>query len=139
MDPNSQASGFLMIPFAGRIQPQSEACDDSPKQSYSSFLPSFLPNWSPMRAGPGIPPIVPESPPSFRISEVPSEPDMSDDDMSVDKPLACRVCKYIYSECQELNWWAFQISTLNVNTSDDEMSPSSMGPHKACRLSLRCN
>jgi hypothetical protein len=96
MDPKSQA--FLMIPVSARIQPQSEVCDDPPKQSYSSFFPSFLPTWGSMRTGPGIPPI-PENPPSS-ISEVPPEPDMSDDEMSdgemsLDKPLTRKVCKYI--------------------------------------------
>jgi hypothetical protein len=122
MDPNSQA--FLMIPVPGRIQPESEVRNDPPKQSYSSFFPSFLPTWGSMRTG--IPPIrespssssiseVPSEPdmsddemsvakPLARsISEVPSEPDMSDDEMSVAKPLARRVCNIFYSECQELN------------------------------------
>ena len=93
MDPNSQA--FFMIPVSGHIQPQSEVCDDLPKQSYSSFFPSFLPTWGTVQTGPDIPPI-PESPPSSSISKVLPEPNMLDDyEMSVVKLLACRVCKYI--------------------------------------------
>lgn len=92
MDPNSQS--FLMIPVSGHIPPQSEVRKDPPKQSYSSFFPTFLPTWGSMRTGSGIPPI-PESSLSSSISKVPSKPNILDDEMSVVKPLARRVCKYI--------------------------------------------
>jgi hypothetical protein len=100
MDPNSQA--YLMIPFSGPIQPQSdsESLDNPSQQSRypsESFFPSFLPTWSSMRAGPSIPPF--ESPPSSGIFEVP--PEASDDEMSVVKPLARRVCGF--PRCQELS------------------------------------
>lgn len=76
MDPNSQA--YFVIPVSGYIQPQSESLDDNP--SKQSVYPSFFPSLPSMRAGPSIPKSLVLS---SGISEVLSEHDMSDDEMSM--------------------------------------------------------
>jgi hypothetical protein len=118
MDPNSQT--YLMIPVSasGPIQPQSnsESLDNpSQRSGFPSFFPSFLPTWSSMRAGPSIPPF--ENPSSSSISEVSPEgpePPTSDDEMSVVKPLARRVCAFPFPQgCQELST-ELDLPDLNV-------------------------